>query len=89
MLKWRTAVNIELSSDMLDFVRGLVVAGRFVSEQEAVAEALRLLKLREQVRHEVAEGFHQLDSGQWVDGDTVFQELDQEIDAIEKKHLGN
>jgi len=78
-------MNVELPSDMDDFVRELVVAGRFASEQEAVAEALRLLKLRERLRADVGQGFRQLDNGQWVDGETVFEELHRGIDAIEKE----
>ena len=82
-------MNIELPSDIDDFVRELVVAGRFASEQEVVAEALRLLKSREQLRADVAQGFRQLDNSEWVDGEVVFKELHREIDAIEKEQLGN
>ncbi len=40
---------------------------------------------REQLRSDVAKGFKQLDDGQGIDGDTVFEELYREIDAIEKR----
>ena len=81
-------MNVELPSDVTDFVRDLVVTGRFESEQDAVAEAFRLLKSHEQLRADVAEGFRQLDDGEWIDGETVFEELHREIDAIEEQ-LGN
>ena len=48
-------MNEEVPSDVDDFVRALVVAGRFASEQDAVAEAFRLLKAREQLRADVAQ----------------------------------
>ena len=82
-------MNVELPSDVDDFLRELVVTGRFASEQEAVAEAFRLLKSREQLRADIAEGFRQLDNGEWVDGETVFDELHREIDAIEKEQRGD
>jgi putative addiction module CopG family antidote len=81
-------MHIELPNDVSDFVRELVLSGRFDSEQAAVAEGLRLLKSREQLAAEVAKGLKQLDDGQWVDGDVVFDELEREIGAIEKGRLG-
>ncbi len=80
-------MHIELPNDVSDFVKELVFSGRFQSEEAAVAEGLRLLRSREQLRSEVAKGFKQLDDGQWVDGDAVFEELDREIDAVEKGQL--
>ncbi|NLX98736.1 MAG: CopG family transcriptional regulator [Rhodopirellula sp.] len=76
-------MRIELPNDVNDFVKGLVFSGRFESEEAAIAEGLRLLRSREQLRSEVAKGFKQLDGGQWVDGDEVFDEVHREIDAIE------
>lgn len=81
-------MNIELRNDVNDFVKELVVTGRFQSEQEVLDEALRLLRSREQLRAEVAKGFRQLDDGEWVDGDEAFAEAHREIDAIEKSQDG-
>jgi antitoxin ParD1/3/4 len=80
-------MNIQLSTDMNQFVHDLVVTGRFSSEQEAVSEALRLLKSREQLRAEIAEGVRQLEQGEWVDGDEMFDELHREISAIENERV--
>ncbi len=82
-------MNIELPNDISAFVKGLVLNGRFESEEAAVAEALRLLRSREQLRSDVANGFKQLDRGEWVDGETVFDELDREIDVIVDRGLGD
>jgi len=82
-------MNVDLASEANDFVRELVVTGRFASEQEAVSEAIGLLKSRERLSAEVAEGFHQLESGEWFDGDAVFEDVHREIDAIEANPLGN
>ena len=82
-------MHVDLPSDVNDFVRELVVAGRFASEQDAVAEGLRLLKSREQLRATVAKGFRQLDEGEWWEGEAVFEELHRDIDAMEEQQLGN
>ena len=81
-------MNVELPGDVNDFVKELVVSGRFASEQEAITEGLRLLMSREQLRTEVTKGFKQLDDGEWLDGDAIFDDLHREIDAIEKEQFG-
>ena len=80
---------MEVPSDVGEFVRELVVAGRFASEQDVVTEAFRLLKSREQLRADVAKGFRQLHDGEWFDGKAVFEEIQREIDAIEEDQQGN
>ena len=74
-------MNVELPSDVNDFVRELVIIGRFASEQAAVTEAIQLLRSRERLKAEVAEGFRQLDDGEWFDGEAVFEELHREVGA--------
>ena len=81
-------MNVELPSEVNDFVQQLLVAGRFASEQEATVEAFRLLKSREQLRADIARGFRQLDDGEWIDGKSLFDELDRDIDAIEEAQRG-
>ena len=81
-------MNVELPSEVNDFVQQLLVAGRFASEREAAVEAFRLLKSREQLRADIAKGFRQVDDGEWVDGETLFEELDRDIDAIEEAQRG-
>lgn len=81
-------MNINLPNDVKEFVYKLVGNGRFESEEAVIAEGLRLLISREQLRAEVAQGLKQLDDGEWIDGDTVFAELDDEIDRIEAEKQG-
>jgi putative addiction module CopG family antidote len=82
-------MNINLPTDVDEFVKELVLSGRFESEEAAIAEGLRLLMSREQLRAEVAKGVKQLDDGDWIDGDAVFEELDDEIDRIEAEKHGS
>ena len=70
-------------------MRNLVRAGRFASEREVVTEAIQLLQARERLRADIAEGFRQLDDGEWFDGETVFDEIQREIDTIEDESLEN
>ena len=81
--QWRTDTNLNLPNEINDFVRGLVSQGRFDSEEAVVVEGIRLLMTREKLRGEIRKGVDQLDSGQWFDEDTVFGELNAEIDTIE------
>ena len=73
-------MNLNLPSDINDFVKGLVSQGRFDSEAAAVTEGIRLLMTREKLRTEIQKGVKQLDDGQWFDEDTVFAEIEAEID---------
>ena len=82
-------MNVDLPNDVNEFVKHLVVSGRFQSEQEAVTEGLRLLQARETLRRDVQKGFDQLDAGEGIEADVVFQEVNQVIDAVEKEQLGS
>ena len=76
-------MNLDLPNDFNEFVRGLFSVGRFDSEQSAVVEGVRLLMEREKLRAEIETGVRQLDNGQWSDEESVFAEVNAEIDAIE------
>jgi putative addiction module CopG family antidote len=82
-------MNLNLPDEFNEFVKGLVLQGRFDSEEAAVVEGIRLLMTREQLRSEIQIGVEQLDNGQWFDEETVFAELDAEIDKIESSQQGS
>ena len=68
-------MNIELPEDAVQFVEGLVASGQFASADEAVAEGVRLLMSRQQLRADIQRGIDQLDAGQGINGEEVFVEL--------------
>ena len=68
-------MNIELPADVVHFVEGLVASGQYKSANEAVAEGVRLLMSRQQLRAEIQKGIDELDAGKGIDGDVVFTEL--------------
>ncbi len=76
-------MNAEIPSDLLPFVQQLVATRRFLSEGDVVAEGIRLLQVRETLRHEVVKGFEQLDSGLGIPAEAVFDRLEKRIKAIE------
>ena len=82
-------MNLNLPSEINDFVKGLVSEGRFDSEESAVVEGVRLLMTREKLRGEIQKGVEQLDNGQWSDEETVFAEVNAEIDKIESSQQGS
>ena len=72
-----------------EFVKALVVQGRFESEEAAVVEGIRLLMSQEKLRREVQKGIRQLNKGEWLDEQAVFDEVEAEIDRIEAAKQGS
>ena len=70
-------MTINLPSDMDQFLKNLVVTGTYASEQDAVAEGLRLLMSREQLKAEIAKGIRDFDEGRYYDEEAAFAELDK------------
>ena len=68
-------MNIDLPSDAVQFIEGLVASGQYRSADEAVAEGLRLLMSRQHLRADIQKGIDELDAGHGIDGDVVFAEL--------------
>lgn len=82
-------MTINLSSEMDQFVKELVVTGKYPSEDDAVAEGLRLLMSREQLKAEIAKAAKQLDDGLGLEEDEVFDEVEAVISSIEKQQAGS
>lgn len=82
-------MHLNLPTEINDFVKDLVSQGRFDSEESAVVEGVRLLMTREKLRAEIQTGVDQLDNGQWSDEETVFREVNAEIDEIESSQQGS
>ena len=82
-------MNLNLPSEVNDFVKGLVSQGRFNSEEDAIVEGVKLLMGREQLRGEIQQGVKQLDAGEFYDEEIVFSEISAEIDKAEAKQQGS
>ena len=66
---------VQLPADTTHFVEGLVASGQYLSAEEVVADGLRLLMSRQQLRAEIQIGIDELDAGMGIDGAQVFDEL--------------
>jgi antitoxin ParD1/3/4 len=82
-------MTINLPSEMDQFVKELVSTGKYPSEQAAVAEGLRLLMSKEQLKLELAKAAKELDEGLGLDEDEVFAEVEAVIASIENSKAGN
>ncbi|EKK01565.1 MAG TPA: CopG family transcriptional regulator [Rhodopirellula baltica] len=82
-------MNLNLPSEVDDLVKGLVAQGRFTSEEDAIVEGVKLLMGREQLRGEIQRGVRQLDAGEFYDEETVFNEVEAEIDKAEAEQQGS
>ncbi len=65
-------MNVILPRDINEFVKGLVLQGRFDTEEAAVVEGIRLLMSQENLRAEIKKGVDQLGNGKFVDDETVW-----------------
>ncbi len=68
-------MTIQIPSDFGPFVRRLVDSRRFLSEEDVLAEGLRMLQARETLKIEVEKGFDELDRGLGLSIDDVFKDL--------------
>ena len=82
-------MKLDLPNEVNDFVKGLVSQGRFNSEEDAIVEGIKLLMGQEQLRSEVQKGVAQLGAGEFHDEDSVFDEINAEIDKVEAEQQGS
>ncbi len=72
-------MTIYVPQEFESFVASLVARRRFLSENEVLAESLRLLQARESLAKEVQMGFEQIDTGNCVDGPSAFAKLRKQL----------
>lgn len=85
-------MNVSLTPELEQFVQAKVKSGRYLSASEVVREALRLLEERDRIqqlkleslRKEIMIGVEQLERGEVVNGEEVFEELYEDIRQIEQ-----
>jgi antitoxin ParD1/3/4 len=78
-------MNIQLPNDAMQFLEGLVASGEYNSANDAVAEGVRLLMSRQQLRTDIQKGVSELDAGLGIEGEVVFAELHERARSIVEK----
>ena len=76
-------MSTDIPTDMAPFVERMVSGRRFLSEQDVLAEGLRMLRARETLREEVVKGFEQLDAGLAIPAEQVYSRAEKRIAQIE------
>lgn len=64
-----------LPTDVQQLVDDLLATKQYDSEAAVMREALRLLKQRDDLKRSVQQSIDELDRGEGIDGDAVFNEL--------------
>jgi len=86
-------MNISLTPELEKFIQAKVDSGLYTSVSEVIRESLRLLstyeevqkKRMEQLNQAIDEGLAQLQKGQGVKADHVYQRLQKKIGSAAKK----
>ncbi|PWB93747.1 type II toxin-antitoxin system ParD family antitoxin [Methylosinus sporium] len=86
-------MNVSLTPELEQLVHQKVQTGRYTSASEVVREALRLMEERDrleawrkdEIRAQIAAGLTSLRAGKGEDGEDVFDRLEAEIDAEERR----
>ena len=76
-------MSASIPSDLVPFVQRLIAGRRFLSEEDVLAEGLRMLQARETLRDAVSLGFEQLDAGKSVTAAQVYDRAERRIARIE------
>jgi Arc/MetJ-type ribon-helix-helix transcriptional regulator len=72
-------MSVQIPSDFAPFVKRLVDSHWFLSEEDVIAEGLRMLRASETLKDEVEKGFDELDRGLGADVDGVFERLHADL----------
>lgn len=75
-------MHFEISRENEQYIRRLLANGEYRSGTEVLDEALELLKRRDQLRREVNAGIEQLERGEGVPGEQVFERLREKAENL-------
>ena len=78
-------MSVQITPELEGLVQSIFQSGNYRDESEVLGEALRLLEKRERLRRDIDAGIRQLDEGQGIDGDEVFERLERKARAIDHR----
>jgi antitoxin ParD1/3/4 len=70
---------LEITPDIGQIVEAIKKHGQYESESAVLREALPLLQQRDRLRRDILEGVTELDRGECIPGEEVFQGLEEQI----------
>ena len=77
-------MSLEITTDLDDMVQSILRSGEYESESEVLHEALSLLRQRDELRRDIKKAIAEIDRGESIDGDEVFQELEAKAAELSK-----
>lgn len=88
----RITLNISLTPELEEYVAARVSSGRYQSASEVVRQGLRLLQEQEmtheahleRLRSQIDLGLDQARRGELMDGEAVFEELEQRASKLDR-----
>ena len=77
-------MTTKIPDDLIPFIERMIAEKRYLSEEDVLAEGLRMLQARETLREELSKGFDQLDAGEGLPAPEVFDRIKDRIRSIEE-----
>lgn len=74
----------DISSDNAQYLDDAIKRGTYTDESEALNEAVKLLRKRDQLRVDVGAGINQANQGELLPADEVFERLEERARQIEE-----
>jgi antitoxin ParD1/3/4 len=72
-------MTLEVTPEIEEMVQELLRSGNYSGTNQIFHEALALLSKRDRLRADIQKGLEELDRGEGIDGDEVFQSLRNKI----------
>jgi len=82
-------MTIEISPNNERYIEAVVQTGEYRNRSQVVDEALDLLRQRDALRNDVNAGVEQLDRGEGIPADEVFERLANRVQEIGNRHARN
>jgi antitoxin ParD1/3/4 len=77
-------MSLQIPPEIEEMVQSIFSSGQYESESEVIREALGLLRRRDLMRRDINEGIAEIDRGERIGADEVFQELEKKAAQLTK-----
>ena len=79
-------MSVEFSPDIEAMCNTLVETGRYGDQNQVLGEALRLLQRRDELDQKIQEGADELDRGEGIDANVVFDRMKKKAAELTDGH---